>query len=202
MAFSLRTYIFIDSLQPQLAQYVASDNKVFDPSEFDSALYLEIAPAMEIHSMIDIALKRTAARLGVLITERQYGQLEVHHADQGVVLAAGGEILKETNLAEKDRAKCSIVLNKIIRSVHPDHAIALTGLGRGNMILGNDSLLIVECTPAAYMAYITNEALKAARIKLNLCTTWGMTGRMILGGDEANIDAAAEAANNAIKSIE
>ena len=58
MGFSLRTYTFIDSLQPQLAQYVASDNRVFDPSEYDSALYLEIAPAMDIHAMIDIALKK------------------------------------------------------------------------------------------------------------------------------------------------
>ena len=40
--FQLRTYSFIDSLQPQLAAYVAKDNKVFDPAEYDAALYVEI----------------------------------------------------------------------------------------------------------------------------------------------------------------
>ena len=62
--FELRTLTFIDSLQPQLAQYIAKDNRVYDPSEFDAALMIEIAPAMEIHSMIDIALKNTGVRLG------------------------------------------------------------------------------------------------------------------------------------------
>ena len=55
--FELRTLSFIDSLQPQLAQYMAKDNRVYDPEEYDSALFIEIAPAMEIHEMIDIALE-------------------------------------------------------------------------------------------------------------------------------------------------
>ena len=88
MAFQLRTYSFIDSLQPQLAQYIAKDNRVFDPSEYDASLFLEIHPAMEIHKMIDLALKATRVRLGVVITERHFGQLEVHHEDQGEVLRA------------------------------------------------------------------------------------------------------------------
>jgi hypothetical protein len=200
--FSLRTYSFIDSLQPQLAQYISADNRVYDPSEYDAALFCEIAPAMRIHEMIDLALKKTAARLGVVITERQYGQLEVHHSDQGIVLSAGRAVLEETGLSENDKAKCSLVSDLIVRNVQPDHAIALTGMARvGNMIVGGDSLLILECTPAAYMAYIANEALKAADVKLNLCTTWGVTGRMILGGPEAEIDASANAAKNAVSLI-
>ena len=67
MSFELRTYSFIDSMQPQLAQYIAKDNKVFDPSEYDAALFLEIHPAMQIHRMIDLALKATEVRLGVVI---------------------------------------------------------------------------------------------------------------------------------------
>ncbi len=48
-AFELRTFIFIDQLQPQLAQFVAKDNRVYDPKEYDAAILLELAPAMEIH---------------------------------------------------------------------------------------------------------------------------------------------------------
>ena len=199
--YSLRTYSFLDQLQPQLASYVAKDNKVFDPSEYDAAMYIEIAPAMEIHSMIDLALKATRVRLGVVITERQFGQLEIHHENQGEVQAAGEAILNATGLTQKDKAPCKLLTNNVIRGLEGDHSIALTNLGPGNQILAGDSVLIMECEPAAYMAYICNQALKAARVRLNLVTTWGATGRLILGGPEAEIDAAAQAARDAANDI-
>ena len=62
--FELRVYTFIDSLQPRLAQFISKDNKVYDPAEFDASLFVELAPAMEIHRMIDLVLKRTKVRLG------------------------------------------------------------------------------------------------------------------------------------------
>ena len=61
--FELRTLTFIDGLQPQLAQFIAKDNRGYDPDEYDAALFIEIAPAMEIHHMIDLALKATSCRL-------------------------------------------------------------------------------------------------------------------------------------------
>lgn len=202
MSFSLRTYSFIDSYQPQLAQYIAKDNRVYDPAEYDAALFLEIHPAMEIHAMIDLALKATRVRLGVVITERQYGQMEIHHPDQGEVLAAGEAVLKATGLSEDDKAKCKITTDKIIRSIEPDHGIAFTALGGGNMVIPGESVLIMECEPAAYMAYICNEGLKASNVKLNLITTWGASGRLILSGTEADIDAAAEASRSAARELQ
>ncbi len=199
MSFELRTYSFIDSMQPQLAQYIAKDNRVFDPSEYDAALFLEIHPAMEIHRMIDLALKATAVRLGVVITERHFGQLEVHHADQGEVRAAGQAILEATGLTVADRAECQPRTDMILRGVEQDHGIAFTGLAQGNMVIAGDSVLIMECEPAAYMAYVCNQALKAADVRLNLVTTWGATGRLIIAGAEAEIDVAAAAARDAIK---
>lgn len=201
MAYQLRTYAFLDQLQPQLAAYVAKDNKAFDPSEYDAAMYIEIAPAMDIHAMIDLALKNTSVRLGVVITERQFGQLEIHHADQAEVLAAGNAILDATGLSESDRAGCKLLTNKVIRGVEGDHAIALTNLAPGNQVWAGDSVLIMECEPAAYMAYISNQALKAAYSKLNLVTTWGATGRLILAGGEAEIDACAQAATDAANDL-
>ena len=197
MSFELRTYSFIDSLQPQLAQYIAKDNKVFDPSELDAALFLEIHPAMQIHSMIDLALKATAVRLGVVITERHFGQLEVHHADQGEVRSAGEAILKAAGLTVGDRADCQLRTDMILRGIERDHGIAFTGLAQGNMVIAGDSVLIMECEPAAYMAQVCNQALKAANVRLNLVTTWGATGRLIIAGPEAEIDEAAAAAREA-----
>jgi hypothetical protein len=199
MSFQLRTYSFIDSLQPQLAQYISKDNKVFDPSEYDASLFLEIHPAMQIHRMIDLALKATAVRLGVVITERHFGQLEVHHAEQGEVRAAGKAVLSATGLTAGDRADCTLRTDMILRGIERDHGIAFTGLAQGNMVIAGDSVLIMECEPAAYMAYVCNQALKAANVRLNLVTTWGATGRLIIAGPEAEIDEAAAAARDAAR---
>jgi ethanolamine utilization microcompartment shell protein EutL len=192
--FEMRTYTFIDSLQPQLAQFIAKDNRVYDPSEYDAALFLEIAPAMEIHSMIDMALKATKVRLGSLVTERHFGLMQVHHADQGEVKEAGRTILSATGLTIADRAEVKILTNKIIRGVEQDHAISFTGLAKGNMVLAGESILILETSPAAYLAIACNEALKAAHIKLITVRPFGATGRLVMSGPESEIDSAAEAA--------
>jgi len=192
--FELRTLTFIDSLQPQLAQYIAKDNRVYDPSEFDAALLIEIAPAMEIHAMIDIALKNTGVRLGSVVTERVFGLMMLHHSDQGEVKEAGNVVLKETDLSENDRSEVKILTEKTIRSIEQDHAIMFTGLAKGNMVLAGDSVFILEATPAAYLMIACNEALKAADVKLIDIKPFGATGRLIISGNEAEIDSSAEAA--------
>jgi ethanolamine utilization microcompartment shell protein EutS len=192
--FELRTLTFIDSLQPQLAQYIAKDNRVYDPSEYDAALLIEIAPAMEIHTMIDVALKATKVRLGSVVTERIYGLMMVHLDDQGEVREAGNAVLRQTGLDENDRAEVKILTEKTIRSVEQDHAIMFTGLAKGNMVLAGDSVFILEATPAAYLMIACNEALKAAEVKLIDIKPFGATGRLIMSGSESEIDSSAEAA--------
>ena len=192
--FELRAYVFVDSLQPQLAQFVAKDNRVYDPSEYDAAILLELAPAMEIHTMIDLALKATAVRLGAVVTERHFGMMQIQHASQGEVLAAGEQVLERTGLSLADRALVEVLTNKIIRGVEQDHAISFTGTSKGNMVVAGESLLILETTPAAYLTLACNEALKAARVKLITIRPFGATGRLVLAGPESEIDSATEAA--------
>lgn len=199
--FQLRAYVFIDSLQPQLAQFMAKTNRVYDPREYDAALFLELAPAMEIHTKIDQALKATRVRLGSVITERVFGTMQVHHEEQGEVLAAGRAVLTASGLSEKNRARCQILQNKIIRAVEQDHAIAFTGMSSGNMVLQGESVLIMEGEPAAYLAIACNEALKAAEVKLIDCRIFGASGRLILSGPEAQIDVAAAAATKALEGV-
>jgi ethanolamine utilization microcompartment shell protein EutS len=199
--FQLRAYVFIDSLQPQLAQFMAKTNKVYDPREFDAALFLEIAPAMEIHAKVDQALKATRVRLGSLVTERVFGMMQVHHEDQGEVRAAGDAVLTASGLKETDRARCAILQNKIIRSVEQDHAISFTGLAWGNMVLAGDSVLIMEAEPAAYLSIACNEALKAADVKLIDLRVFGATGRLIMAGNEAQIDYGAAAATASLENL-
>ncbi len=199
--FELRTLTFIDSLQPQLAQYIAKDNRVYDPKEYDSALMIEIAPAMEIHTMIDIALKATAVRLTSVVTERQFGLMLAHHSDQGEIKEAGKAILRETALDENDRAAVEILTRKTIRGVEQDHAIMFTGLAKGNMVIAGESVFIMEITPAAYLMVACNEALKAANVKLIDIKPFGASGRLVLSGSESEIDSAAEAAEKILRQL-
>ena len=174
--FELRTFVFIDQLQPQLAQFIAKDNRVYDPSEFDAAIMLELAPAMEIHRMIDLALKATAVRLGSVVTERHFGLMQIQHADQGEVIEAGDAVLRQVGLTPSDRVKVKIVTNMIIRGVEQDHAIFFTGTSKGNMVQAGESVFILETTPAAYLTLACNEALKAANTKLITVRPFGATG--------------------------
>jgi len=200
-SFSLRAYVFIDQLQPQLAQFIAKDNRVYDPSEYDAALMLELAPAMKIHRMIDVALKGTKARLGSVVTEREFGLMQVQHADQGEVIEAGEAVLRQTSLTQADRSKVEIVTREVIRGVEQDHAIYFTGTSKGNMVLANESVLILETRPAAYLTLGCNEALKAARVKLVTLQPFGATGRLVMSGPEAEIDVAEAAAVKAIEGL-
>lgn len=192
--FELRTYTFIDSLQPQLAQFIAKDNRVYDPAEYDAALFLELAPAMEIHTMIDQALKATAVRLGSVVTERHFGLMQVQHPDQGEVLEAGERVLQLAGLTVADRAEVKVLTSKVIRSIEQDHAIYFTGTSKGNMIVAGESVFILEATPAAYLSIAANEALKAADIKLINVRPYGATGRLVMSGSEAEIDSGRDAA--------
>ena len=192
--FEMRTYVFIDQMQPQLAQFIAKDNRVYDPAEYDAALMLELAPAMEIHRMIDLALKSTKVRLGSVVTERHFGMMQIQHADQGEVVEAGEAVLRQTGLTKYDRARITIATNMIIRGIEQDHAIYFTGTSKGYMVLANESVFILEITPAAYLIIAANEALKAANVKLITIRPFGATGRLVMSGTESEIDSAAEAA--------
>ncbi len=199
--FELRTYIFMDSLQPQLAQFIAKDNRVYDPSEYDAALMLELAPAMEIHRMIDLALKATKVRLGSVVTERHFGLMQIQHPEQAEVMAAGESVLQAAGLTQFDRARVDVLTNMVIRGIEQDHAIYFTGTSKGYMVLAGESVWILEVAPAAYLTLACNEALKAARVKLINLVPFGATGRLVMSGPESEIDSAADAGNAILRRL-
>lgn len=69
------------------------------------------------------------------------------------------------------------------------------------MILPGQSLFILETMPAAYITLAANEAEKAADVFLIDIRPYGAFGRLYLSGSEAEIDAAREAALNALAGI-
>ena len=53
----LRAFSFIDSLQPQLASFIATVSRGFLPMEGDAALFVEISPGLEINVLADLVFK-------------------------------------------------------------------------------------------------------------------------------------------------
>lgn len=201
MSTSLRTYVFLDSLQPQLAAHIATTCRGYFPVPYVASLFVEIAPGMAIHRLMDVALKQTKVQPATLVVERAYGMLELHSEDKGEVRSAGDSILKELGVKEEDRIKPRLVSNTVIRAIEPMHAMILDKIRFGSMIEPGESLFILETEPAAYAALAANEAEKAARIKLVDVTPYGAYGRLYLAGSESEIDSAAEAAVAAIKAL-
>jgi hypothetical protein len=201
LATSLRAFVFLDSLQPQLAAHICTTCRGYFPVPYVASLFVEIAPGMAIHGIIDTALKTTKVHPATLVVERAYGMLEVHHEDKGDVRSAGDSILRFLEAKEEERLKPKLVSNTIIRAIEPMHAMILDKIRFGSMIEPGESLFILECEPAAYAALAANEAEKAANVKLVDVTPYGAFGRLYMAGSEAEIDAAAAAAVSALKAI-
>ena len=162
MATTLRTYTFLDALQPQLASFIGKTARGFLPLPGMASLFVEIAPGIAINRVTDVALKATQVVPAIQVVERAYGLLEVHDHDQGEVRNAGRAILEHLG-RESDRLKPKVLTNQIIRAIEPYQAQIINRNSQGMMILPGQSLFILETEPAGYVAFAANEAEKAAR---------------------------------------
>lgn len=195
----LRTYVYIDSLQPQLAEYMASVSQGFPPVPGDSCLWMEVSPGMAIHMFTDIALKATRVNLTQQVVERAFGSMVVHHRDQSDVREVGQVMLSKLGATLSDRQVCQVEWEEIIRGMTADHCVLINRQHRGgSMILPGESMFILECAPAGYIIYAANQAEKAANITLVDVRAVGAHGRLTISGREADVEEAAAAAINAI----
>src|SRR5437660_12799301 len=99
----LRTFTFLDVLQPQLAGFLQTVSQGFLPLDGQASLLVEIAPGIAINTLTDVALKRARVIPGMQIVERAYGLLELHADDQAPVRAAAAAVLEELGLGQSDR---------------------------------------------------------------------------------------------------
>jgi ethanolamine utilization microcompartment shell protein EutL len=202
MDITLRTFVFIDSLQPQLASYLATSSQGFLPIPGDACMWIEVAPGMAVHRLSDIALKATNVRMGEQVVERSFGSMEIHYRNQSDVQEAGNIILRELDTNIESRMACRIAWKEIIRAITPDHATLINRqLRKGSMILPGKSMFILETEPAGYIVYAANEAEKAAHITLVDVKAFGNFGRLTMMGSEAEAEEAARAAVRAIEQI-
>ena len=197
----LRAYVFLDSLQPEFASFLATVSQGYLPIAGQAALFVEISPGIEINRVTDVALKSTRVTPGMQIVERLFGMLEIHSDSQADIRAAGRAILGALELVEEDRRKPAVVSSQVIRRVDDYQTQLINRMRHGNMILPGQTLYIMECEPAAYTALAANEAEKAAEISILEVRTFGSFGRLYLGGEERDIDVGYRAAIAAIEGV-
>jgi ethanolamine utilization microcompartment shell protein EutL len=191
---SLRTYAFIDRLQPQCAAHIGATCQGDVPVAGMAELFIEMAPGNEVYRIADVALKAADVRPALQIIEREFGLLELHSSSQAEVLAAGQAVLDELGLTEADAVTPQIVSTQLITNVHPYQAQLLNKFRKGALLIPGRSLLVIELAPAAYAGLAANEAEKAANIDVVEIRAVGRFGRVFLSGSESEVLTAREAA--------
>lgn len=200
--FSLRCYCFIDRMQAQYAAFVGTITQGDLPVEGMAALYVEMAPGNEVFRVVDIAVKATESKPGAQIVEREFGMFEVHSLNQAAVIEAGQVVLDRLGLKQQDRIKPQVVSTQVITRIDPYQSQLINRFRRGSMLVPGETMLVLECAPAAYINYAVNEAEKKANIKIIHISSVGRYGRMWLSGSEAEIITAKNAAIAALEALD
>ncbi len=196
----LRSFIFIDRLQPQTLCYLGTWIKGTLPRAHMAAQIIEVAPGIDIEPITDVALKHAEVAAGVLVVERQFGYLEFH-GETGSVKAAAEGVLDALGADAAGAVRPQILASKIISSIDHQHAFLINRNKIGSMVLPGESMYVLEVQPASYAIVATNEAEKAADIKVVDYRMIGATGRVYLAGTEADVRQAAEAAEEALRGL-
>ena len=195
----VRAYVYLDQIQPQFGAYVGTVTSGDLVLQGMAALYVEVSPGNDVFRLIDVALKSSDVRLGAQIVEREFGLIEVHSFDQSAVRMAGEMILERLGLTAVDAHRPEITSVERITNVHAFQAQLLNRTRSGSMVVPGDTLLVVECHPAAYINLAANEAEKAADITLVNNASVGRYGRLWLTGRESDVEVAQAAAVAALE---
>jgi|TARA_B110000114_G_scaffold103792_1_gene109244 ethanolamine utilization microcompartment shell protein EutS len=195
----LRASIFIDQLQPQTLSYISTWMRGTLPRSRMAAQIIEIAPGLDIEVLTDIVLKSADVRAGLLIVERQFGTLQFHSHSTAEVHSGAAAILEALGQTVDDVAKPKILASKLVTNIDDQHAFLMNRNKLGSMVLGGDSIYLLECQSAAYAILACNEAEKYSDIKLIDMRMIGANGRLYLAGTEADVRSARNAAERALR---
>ncbi len=201
----LRVYLPIEDLQPQFAAYLSSPTRArgYPPFRGQHSLIIEVAPALSIHRIADLALKaRPEMEPGILYTERQFGLMELHADTMEELHDAGGAVLAGIGAKATDQLVPKVLYHDIIEDLSDQHAIILNRSRDGSILVPGVSLLIVEMTPALFACVAANEAEKAApEVVINDVQMMGATGRIFLSGKTADLEIARDTIIKSLESI-
>ncbi|MGB3833860.1 MAG: hypothetical protein WA975_18580 [Mesorhizobium sp.] len=201
----LRVYLPIEGLQPQFAAYLSSPTRArgYPPFAGQNSLIIEVAPALAIHRITDLALKSAPEmEPGILYTERQFGLLELHSSRMEELEAAGSAILNGIGAKPEDQLKPQILYSDIIENLSDQHAIILNRSRDASILVPGVALLIYEMAPALFACVAANEAERAApNAIINDVQMMGATGRVFMSGSLEDMKLARETITAKLQSI-
>ncbi len=201
----LRVYLPIEDLQPQFAAYLSSPTRArgYPPFRGQNSLIIEVAPALAIHRITDLALKAAPdMEPGILFTERQFGLLELHADTMEELGAAGQAILDGIGAKPSDQLSPQVLYHDIIEDLSDQHAIILNRGRDGSILVPGLALLIYEMAPALFACVAANEAEKAAPgATLNDVQMMGASGRIFMSVSVAEMQIARDRITETLKNI-
>lgn len=205
-ATELRVYLMVEDLQRQFAAYMGTPTRArgYPPYEGDHALIVEVAPALAIERIIDLALRSVpSVAPGILYVERQFGVLEVHSPVLSDVESAGQAILTGTGTQSSDQLRPRVLYHDIIEDITDQHAVILNRTRGGSMIVPGQSLLVYEMVPALFAAVAANEAERVAPgITIADVQMIGATGRIFISGSTEDLTVARERITTVLEGIQ
>lgn len=202
----MRVYLMVEDLQHQFAAYLGTPTRArgYPPYAGDHALIIEVAPALAIERVIDLALRaEPEVEPGILFVERQFGVLELHARSLAAVTRAGEAVLAGTGAAASDQLRPRVLYHDIIDDVTDQHAVILNRNRSGSMVLPGESLLVYEMTPALFAAVAANEAERAAPgVTVVDVQMIGAAGRLYLSGSHDDVETARDRITDVLDAVE
>ena len=187
----LRVHLLVRDLQRQFAAYLGTPTRArgYPPVQGEHSLIVEVAPALAIERVTDLALRAVpAVEPGILFVERQFGVLEVHGPSLADVERAGEAILVGLNASASDQLRPRILFCDVIEDITDRQAIIINRNRGGSMIIPGETLLVCEVTPALFAALAANEAERTAPgVTLVDVAMIGVAGRIYLSGPREEI---------------
>lgn len=201
-SLTIRALFQLDGLQPKFAAYNGATVQGSIPLAGDSVLLGELAPGNQVFQLVDIALKASGVEATSQIVEREFGFFILRSRVPSEVTVAQEAILDHLGMSLGDRLKPRIEGTQLINSVEPYQAQLLNKWRQGSMVVPGETLGIVECAPAGYIAIGANAAEKSALISIVQVRALGRYGRLFISGSEANVATALDAAVEAVEAVE
>lgn len=202
----LRVYLLVEDLQPQFAAYMSTPTRArgYPPFAGETSLIVEVAPALAIHRVADLALKAVPGlEPGLLFTERQFGVLELHARERALIERAGKAILEGIGADADHHLKPKTLFSDIIEALSDQHALILNRTREASMILARQSLLVYEMAPALFAAVAANEAERAApSLTLVDVQMIGASGRVFLAGEAGDLEIARKRIAEVLAAVE
>ena|SRR6056300_1604887 len=201
----LRVYLMLEDLQPQFAAYFSSPMRAraYPPRRGQHSLIIEVAPALSIHEIADLALKAEKdLEPGILFTERQFGLLELHSDSLDRLKRAGEAILTGIGIKASDQKSPMIIYQNLIEDLSDQHAIIMNRTRDGALLVPGTSMLICEVEPALFACVAANEAEKVVTdLNIHDVQMMGATGRLCISGSSQEMKKIQKRINQVLKEV-